>query len=175
MNTLIKTENLILSTMDLKTVRYFMENNFDTTSFLGWQCSPYWPTIDIMTELFSMEKLLCTNPSHDIYGIWMVILRHNRLIIGDVGFRATPDINGTLTIDYGIVPDQRNKGYGFEAVSTIFSFMLQNPAVSVVKAKCHCENIFSLKILYKIGMTVESQTGKIISLSYVKNFIPRAC
>ncbi len=46
---------------------------------------------------------------------WMIIVKENKEIISDIGFKGQPDFEGKIDLGYGIVAIARKKGYTREA------------------------------------------------------------
>lgn len=87
------------------------------------------------------------------YGMWLIGLRAEGLIIGSAGFKGKPDRYGMVEIGYGISPHFRRQGYTFEAVCALLAWAFRQPDVLHVTAECLPDNAGSKRILEKSGMT----------------------
>jgi RimJ/RimL family protein N-acetyltransferase len=83
---------------------------------------------------------------------WMMVLKANMTIIGDIGFRGIPDDNGDVEIGYGIIEEAQGKGYGFEVAKSMIDWAFSQDKVKSVKADCLINNAPSIRILEKVGM-----------------------
>lgn len=86
------------------------------------------------------------------YKIWMIVKKDNMRIIGDAGFKGEPNENGSIEVGYGIVDDQRKKGYGFEVTEALIKWAFAQYEVRSVRADCLVEDFGSIKLLEKIGI-----------------------
>ncbi|GIN41358.1 GNAT family N-acetyltransferase [Heyndrickxia oleronia] len=86
------------------------------------------------------------------WGVWLVIIKENNTIIGDIGFKGKPNSENTVEVGYGIIPSAQNKGYATEAVKEIINWAFTNDDVDRVVAECLHDNIPSIKVLEKLNM-----------------------
>jgi RimJ/RimL family protein N-acetyltransferase len=61
-----------------------------------------------------------------------------------------------VEIGYSIVNDMQGKGYGYEALSLLISWIRISGIVKVVKATCRTTNIASIRLLEKTKFTLQS-------------------
>lgn len=87
------------------------------------------------------------------WGAWFVSLADNHQIVGDIGFKGKPDNQGIVEVGYGIIPEMHNKGIATEAVSAVMEWALGSGAVKKIVAECDIDNLPSIKVLGKLGMT----------------------
>jgi [ribosomal protein S5]-alanine N-acetyltransferase len=95
---------------------------------------------------------LTHDPSLYGWGAWLVMEKATNQVVGDIGFKGKPDEKQAVEIGYGIESNYQNKGYATEAVTRIVDWAFQQ-AVSTIKADCLFDNMASIKVLEKIGMT----------------------
>lgn len=86
------------------------------------------------------------------WGVWLVIIKENNMIIGDIGFKGKPNSDNTVEVGYGIIASAQNKGYATEAVNEIINWAFTNENVDKVVAECLLDNIPSIKVLKKLNM-----------------------
>ncbi|MBJ7987770.1 MULTISPECIES: GNAT family N-acetyltransferase [Bacillus cereus group] len=92
----------------------------------------------------------------------LIIHKETNTIIGDMGFKGSPDEEGAINIGYSIVPDQRGKGYASEMGKALVQWGLSQPGVKKVVATCSPDNHPSIKVLQKIGLQfTEDKKGKL--------------
>jgi [ribosomal protein S5]-alanine N-acetyltransferase len=60
-----------------------------------------------------------------------------------------------LEIGFGLVPDERGKGYGSEALSMIVDLLFLTKDVNRIQAQTHARNLASQRILEKVGFKKE--------------------
>jgi ribosomal-protein-alanine N-acetyltransferase len=130
---------------------------------LGASLSPDWPQPDLLDVL---PLQAAAAPSNERFGIWIIIERESRTVVGDVGFRGPPDRSGAVEIGYSVVPGRRKRGYATEAARAVVEWALDQPAVSVVLAGCDADNVASIRILETIGFVRTGETGGQIRWRY---------
>ncbi|MDF9558550.1 GNAT family N-acetyltransferase [Bacillus tropicus] len=92
----------------------------------------------------------------------LIIHKETNTIIGDMGFKGSPDEEGAINIGYSIVPDQRGKGYASEMGKALVQWGLSQPDVKKIVATCSPDNHPSIKVLQKIGLQfTEDKKGKL--------------
>ena len=87
------------------------------------------------------------------WGAWFVTLADNNQVIGDIGFKGKPDKQGIVEVGFGIIPEMHNKGIATESVRAIIGWALSSIKVKKIVAECLIDNIPSIKVLEKLGMT----------------------
>lgn len=85
------------------------------------------------------------------YTIWIVVLKEEKIICGDIYFKGEAEENGEVEIGYATDADQQNKGIMTEAVSAISKWALTQKKVTSVIAETDPANLSSQKILEKNG------------------------
>jgi ribosomal-protein-alanine N-acetyltransferase len=130
---------------------------------LGASLSPDWPQPDLL-DVLPLQAAVA--PCNERFGIWTIIERESRTVVGDVGFRGPPDRSGAVEIGYSVVPGRRKRGYATEAARAVVEWALDQPAVSVVLAGCDADNVASIRILETIGFVRTGETGGQIRWRY---------
>jgi Acetyltransferases, including N-acetylases of ribosomal proteins len=122
----------------------------------NWPTKDDWDIIPIILK--EMEKT--KTPSG--FEFWIIVRDKDKKILGDIGFHGKPDEDGSVEIGYGLVEDERGKGYGFEALNTIIAWAKSHPDVKTIKADCLIDNYPSIRILTKAGMKEVSRDEELI-------------
>lgn len=125
---------------------------------------PEWPGPDILDFLPVYAEMLKHEPSVASWGIWLMIDRTERTVIGDLGFKGAPDEQGAVEIGYSILPVCRRRGLTFEAVQALVQWALQQ-GVKAVHAECLADNFASIRILEKLGMERLAPEGELLKWS----------
>ncbi len=102
------------------------------------------------------------------FGLWLMLLRSPRTVIGSLGFKGKPDRRGCIEIGYGIAPSYRRQGYTYEAVSALVEWAFRQPDVLTITAECLPDNEGSRRILQKLGMTNNGMQGVYLNWSLRK-------
>jgi RimJ/RimL family protein N-acetyltransferase len=115
---------------------------------------PSWPPefLDDAALRFTLERL-AESPAAD--GWWMYfVLRTEagaaRTLIGSGGYKGPP-ADGTVEVGYGIVSDQRRRGYATEVTRGLVARAFALPAVRRVIAETLPELTASIGVLRKCG------------------------
>ncbi|MFA9557263.1 GNAT family N-acetyltransferase [Evansella sp. AB-rgal1] len=92
------------------------------------------------------------DPSQLGWGVWFVIEKETNQLIGDIGFKGKPDMEGTVEVGYGFIPSAQKKGYATEAVHEIIQWAFTSEEVQKVIAECYHDNFPSIRVLEKLNM-----------------------
>jgi len=71
----------------------------------------------------------------------------------------------TREIGYALVPSERGKGYGTEAIKMMLDYLFLNTDVEKIQAPTEQDNLPSQKVLIKAGFTKDR---RIMKVSYIK-------
>ncbi|MUK90617.1 GNAT family N-acetyltransferase [Ornithinibacillus sp. L9] len=110
---------------------------------------------------YHLEEL-AKDPSLLGWGPWFVIDKKDNKIIGDIGFKGKPNSDHTVEVGYGIIPSAQGKGFATEAVEALFKWAFSFDQVDKVIAKCHVDNIPSIRVLEKLQMVRQKQEGTML-------------
>ena len=90
---------------------------------------------------------------HPWYTYWLIIIRNIPVGAGMVGFKGSPDENGSVEIGYGIDPEYQRAGYMTEAVKGMVAWAFTDPSCKIITATLTApDNIASHRVLEKVGM-----------------------
>ena len=92
--------------------------------------------------------------SDDVTGEYLVCLHNNIEIIGQVGFKPS-DLFGN-NLSYYIEEEYRNRGLGFQAVSTLIEYLNENN-INNVDLFVEKKNVASIKIAEKLSTMYSSK------------------
>ncbi len=95
------------------------------------------------------------------YGMYQLIRRADRLVLGDIGFHAPPNPNGTVTVGYGLAPSARGEGYATEALRTMIDWALAQPDVRRVEADTAHSNLASQRVMERVGMRLVGRSEQL--------------
>lgn len=162
-NISLETKRLRLVPMTHDFIFKVMENDLSAYALLGAIKTETWPeTADIKNILHILQDSLKNKPNPDGFDAWLFISKEDDTVVGDGGFKGSPDENGIIDMGYAIIESQRRKGFALEAVTALLEWGLSQDSVTTVTADCLDDNIPSIKILTRIGMReVERKDGMI--------------
>ena len=104
-----------------------------------------WPDEELMGLLPITDK---TTPG---FGIWVVLDRARRVVVGSAGFVGDPT-DGKVELGYGMHPSSRGLGYATAAAAALVQWALAQDRVREVVAECERSNAPSVRVLEKLGM-----------------------
>jgi ribosomal-protein-alanine N-acetyltransferase len=107
-----------------------------------------WPLVDLLDAL---PMQVAADKATEAFGIWVMIQRADREVVGDIGFMGPPGPDGSVEIGYSVMPDRRRAGYATEAVAALLAWVLGQRGVSRVLAQCEPANAASVRTLERAG------------------------
>ncbi len=157
----IETERLTLVACPAQVARAAYQGRRHAEALLGVRLHDQWPGEDIRAFLPIYAQQLEYDATLLGWGIWLMVERADRVVIGDVGFKGKPGGRGIVDLGYGVVPAYRQQGYAYEAARAMRDWAFADAAVQRVTADCLPDNFASARILEKLGMrrTGTSESG----------------
>lgn len=146
----IDSERTIIVPILRETMRSLIRKELPDT-VQGYRRCYGWPGPELLEALPVFINDLQDDPSSLGWHAWMIIRKKSSLIIGDVGFKGTPDEERVVEIGFSIVPSKRRSGYAVEAVSSMVEYVLSKHGTIRLTAECSPENPGSIKTLEACG------------------------
>jgi ribosomal-protein-alanine N-acetyltransferase len=112
-----------------------------------------WPDPELAEFLPFYAGMLRKDPHLLGYGVWLLIERGSRTVVGSAGFQGHPNTDGEVELGYGVHVDFRNRGYATEAARALVDWAYAQPGVRRVIAHCDPQNIPSHRVVEKAGLT----------------------
>ncbi len=116
---------------------------------------PTWPPeyLDAASLEFTLDRLAAGAGQA---GWWLYFFVRkgapgDRMLIGNGGYKGPPSADGAVEVGYGIVSDQRRRGYASEAVRGLLAHAFASPGVRRVIAETLPELTASIGVLRKCG------------------------
>ena len=94
-----------------------------------------------------------SNPELNKWFVRFIVLKNSNEIIGSTSFHSPPDQDGMIEIGLGIDENFRNQGFGTEAVSAMWKWVIDQPGVRTLRYTVSASNLPSISIINKIGFT----------------------
>ena len=95
------------------------------------------------------------------YG-WSIRIREDNIFIGEAGMSLFPSRYRRSVIFYNLIPTHWRQGYATEVAKALVSFGFNTLQLHRIEAGAAVENIASVRVLEKIGMTREGIGRKIL-------------
>jgi ribosomal-protein-alanine N-acetyltransferase len=109
-----------------------------------------------------------TRYANDGYGLWAMILKSTRELIGDCGLvRQSVDGADEIEIGYHVRRDLWGQGYASEAARACRGFGFANLAIERLISLIRPENLASRRVAEKNGMTICKEVARANLLHYV--------
>ncbi len=126
-------------------------------------------TLGIPETIHSTEKIITewlngqsSNPQTSY--TFCLSLLNTKQFIGLIGLKIGKQNYKTAEIWYKIHLNYWNKGYATEALTKLIDFAFNDLHLHRIEAGCAVENIASIKVLEKVGMTKEGMKRKILPI-----------
>ena len=148
----LETERLIIRPMRIFDAfdMYEYARLPETSKFLTWS-----PHVDIEYTKNYLAFVIGKYNSGEFYD-WAVTLKNDEnKMIGTCGFSRIDFSNNVGEIGYVINPDYHGKGYATEAAKKIIEFGFDKLDFNRIEAKYISDNLASLAVMKKCGMTYE--------------------
>ena len=153
----LKTDRLQLFPITVDLSQTLMKNPlaFYYKFQLPWNKN--WPHDGLKALLPMYAERLENDPDELGFGPWVMIDEAGEHVIGDIGFKGSPDDHGNIEIGYHVVASERNFGYATEAVGALCQWAFKDEKVEGIEAQCDKSNIPSQKVLINNGF---NHTGR---------------
>jgi RimJ/RimL family protein N-acetyltransferase len=127
------------------------------SSELGVQVPATWPPDYLDDAAFEyVLARLRSNPADGPWWNWFVILRGpQRTLVGCAGYKGAPSDDGVVEIGYGIVSDQRRRGFATEASRALIDRAFSFEHVRCVVAQTLPGLEASIAVMRKCGLRFE--------------------
>lgn len=145
----LSTERLVLIPYTKEICANILNNNYSDLATLQLIKGKSWPDEEVLDTLPRIINNLEKVPHPTGFESWMIIKKDTSEIIGDVGFKGFNHEEGTIDLGYGIIQEERGKGYATEAVHQLIKWAFTNPIVKQITAACLPDNTQSIKLLNK--------------------------
>ena len=167
------TDRLILIPFTLKICRNILNNDFSDLEILHLKKGKSWPDVDVMDTMPRIINNLKKVDAPTGYESWMIIKNDTFEVIGDLGFKGFNSEGANIDLGYGIIEEERQKGYATEAVREIIKWAFSNNRVKEITANCFADNINSMNLLMKLNFTKKSiENNKAHWNLYNENYEP---
>lgn len=165
----IQTGRLILIPVTPDITNALIHGNIEEVEKLGIITDGTWPNEDTMDIVLLVNRAFQKDKIPSGFEFWIIVKKDDMKIIGDIGFHGKPDEKGEVEVGYGLVEQERGKGFGFEALRAIMDWAISQNNVKAIKAGCFINNIPSARILEKVGMKEINRDSNLIYWKFIKS------
>ncbi len=156
-NEIFKTKRLLIrsiSTLDLE----------ETHDLLSSPEIDKFNTAGIPENILESKSIVDHWISNSKSFVFAIETLEERKFIGLIGINLGKEKYRNAEVWFKIKTAFWNKGFATEALKQIISFGFENLSLHRIEAGCAIDNIGSIKVLEKVGMTKEAHTRKLLPL-----------
>jgi [ribosomal protein S5]-alanine N-acetyltransferase len=166
----IITERLFLIPFTKRITTFILDGYYEELINMGFSLGEGWPDEDAIETIPKILRNLELVKEPKGFESWMIVKKDRMTIIGDTGFKGKPNPKGEIDIGYGIIEQERKKGYGIEAAQGLVGWAFSKTEVKTITAKCLINNTDSARVLEKIKFKEISRDDEMIHWSLKKRF-----
>ena len=163
----LETKHLQLVPFSLDLKKRTVTEKASLEEVLGVKVPDSWPGPDLVEALPFFIKMMEKDPEGLIWD-GIIIHKADRVAIGGIGFHGGPDEAGMVEIGYNIIPEYQGRGYATEMARSIIDQAFEVQGIKVVSAECLDDNIGSIRVLEKVGMSRLGAEGNMLKWSVGK-------
>ncbi|MEO6902020.1 MAG: GNAT family N-acetyltransferase [Bacteroidia bacterium] len=154
------TKRLILIPFTAQICKNLINNDFTDVYKMGFKKGISWPDEDVKETLPKIINNLSQVKSPTGFESWMIVKNDTLEIIGDAGFKGFNATEKNVDIGYGIIKEERRKGYAEEAVIALIKWAFSKGVVKEITAECLLDNISSIHLLKKLNFIETSKDNE---------------
>ncbi|HMS33233.1 MAG TPA: GNAT family N-acetyltransferase [Ignavibacteria bacterium] len=166
---MIETDRLILKPLTYSQLIKYIRNDNSLEKELNINESSRNVSAELKEalELTILPNTSDTNKNYFYSTLWVIILKADNKMVGDLCIFGEPDEEGEIKIGYGIYEEFRMKGYMTEAVNGIISWAGSQPKVNSIFASTEISNNASFKVLEKNKFLKVHETETMLSWRFI--------
>lgn len=147
---IIETANLQLIPCEAAHFEAILGNKKELEEMMGVTVPATWPVFP--ESMPHGYRYLKANPASLGWMTYLFVNARDRVLIGEGGFKGTPDVKGMVEIGYAIVQEYRQRGLAYEAARGLTDYAFSHSEVNVVQAHTLKDGVASIRVLEKLGM-----------------------
>ena len=164
----LETNRLLLIPYTIQICRNLLNGDYSDLDTLNLKKGKSWPDNDVIETLPKIINNLSKVETPTGFESWMIIKKETSEIIGDLGFKGFNYDEENIDIGYGIIKEERRKGYAEEAVTAIIKWAFSTTKVKEITARCLVDNTSSINLLTKFNF-IELKTENGMKYWKLKN------
>ena len=129
---------------------------------MGLRKGKNWPDNDVIETLPKIINNLSQVKLPTGFESWMIIKNDTLEVIGDIGFKGFDTEKENVDIGYGIIKEERKKGYAEEAAIKLIKWTFSNEIVKEITARCLFDNLSSINLLKKLNFTETKKDNEMV-------------
>jgi [ribosomal protein S5]-alanine N-acetyltransferase len=156
------TERLTLIPYTTEICKNILNSNFEDLFKLGLQKGKSWPDEDVIETLPKIIINLSKVASPTGFESWMIVKKDSSEIIGDIGFKGFNYKQENADIGYGIIKEERRKGFAEEAATALIKWAFSKKIVKEITANCLIDNVGSINLLRKLNFVETKEDEEMV-------------
>ena len=97
------------------------------------------------------------NPSVNKWFVRWMVEKTSREIVGSISFHGPPDEAGMMEIGLGVHPDFQRLGFATEALTGMWTWVVEQPGVELLRYTVTPDNLASVALVKKFGFVCVGQ------------------
>ena len=158
----LHTNRLLLIPFTTQICKNLLNNDFSDMLALGLQKGASWPDEDVIETLPKILNNLSTLALPTGFESWMIVKKDSTEIIGDIGFKGFNKPLENIDLGYGIIKEERRKGFALEAATALIKWAFATSIVKEITASCLLHNIGSVNLLQKLDFKETMRNDEMI-------------
>ena len=155
---MIATHQLELHHICVDDLLCLFESAEDVTIYAGKPYSnPHRILMDESGPLRWRVPQVKSNPSVNKWFVRWMVEKSSREIVGSISFHGPPDEQGMMEIGLGIHADFQRLGFATEALTGMWSWVIDQPGVKTLRYTVAPDNLASVALIEKFGFACVGQ------------------
>ncbi|MDR0137225.1 GNAT family N-acetyltransferase [Metabacillus idriensis] len=148
----IVTDRLLIipCSLDIAKSLVFHRKELESRSPIGIPVT--WPSTAVKGMLPLYIERLERNENEYGWGLWLIILYHEKRIVGDLFLQGMPDEHGCVELCYNIHEVEDEESLTFEAIEAVIEWLTSEKSVIQISMECIDHNKKSIRLFEKLGM-----------------------
>ncbi|UOK59459.1 GNAT family N-acetyltransferase [Bacillus sp. OVS6] len=148
----IVTDRLLIipCSLDIAKSLVFHRKELESRSPIGIPVT--WPSIAVKGMLPLYIERLERNEKEYGWGLWLIILYHEKRIVGDLFIQGMPDEHGCVELCYNIHEVDDEESLTYEAIDAVIEWLTSEKSVKQISMECIDHNKKSIRLFEKLGM-----------------------
>ena len=147
----LTTERLVLIPYTIQICENLLKEDFSDLDKRNLKKGISWPDSDVLETLPRILNNLLKVEAPTGFESWIIVKKETSEIIGDLGFKGFNNQNENIDIGYGIIKEERQKGYAEEATRELIKWAFSNEILKEITANCVLNNDNSINLLEKLN------------------------
>jgi [ribosomal protein S5]-alanine N-acetyltransferase len=147
---MIETANLQLIPCELAHFEAILRDKKELEPMLNVTVPDNWP--EFPESIRNVCALLQSDAGAPEWSFHLFVHAHDRVLIGEGGYKGRPDAEGLVEIGYALIPEYRGRGLATEAARGMIAHAFSYPEVRIIQAHTLPDGAASINVLKKLGM-----------------------